>query len=247
MSVQSPSAPAGSSPEAGPGTPAGSLELGVEGVRELSSLGPGTGSLPARAHLNSDAPKLSLNGEWQFRLSPGIRTAPDDAWEFGEDLNGFEVLPVPSCWSMHGRGAPAYTNVQFPFAVEPPHVPEDNPIGDHVVVFNAGPEFLPHALLRFDGIDSAGIVWLNGVKLGSTRGSRLAHEFDVSGILEEGKNMLAVRVAQFSAASYVEDQDMWWLPGIFRDVTLQSRPAEGIDDVFARGLQPPDRRRHPPG
>jgi beta-galactosidase len=105
-------------------------------------------------------------------------------------------------------------------------------VGDHVLAFHAGPEFFPHALLRFDGIDSAGTVWLNGVELGTTRGSRLAHEFDVSGILVEGNNTLAVRVAQFSAASYVEDQDMWWLPGIFRDVTLQARPAEGIDDVF---------------
>jgi beta-galactosidase len=133
---------------------------------------------------------------------------------------------------MHGHGSPTYTNVQFPFPVEPPHVPEANPVGDHVLTFRAGSEFFPHALLRFDGIESAGTVWLNGMELGTTRGSRLPHEFDVSGILVEGTNTLAVRVAQFSAASYVEDQDMWWLPGIFRDVTLQARPAGGIDDVF---------------
>ena len=237
MSVQSTSAPAENRPDTAPvpqgvGSKERSLELAAAAVQELASVAPARGTLPARAYLSTDAPRKSLNGEWQFRLSPGIRQAPEDGWQQGVSPAGFGPLPVPSSWPMHGYGSPWYTNVQFPFAVEPPHAPEANPIGDHLVEFQAGPEFFPSALLRFDGIESAGTVWLNGKELGNTRGSRLAHEFDVTGVLVEGRNVLAVRVAQFSAASYTEDQDMWWLPGIFRNVTLQARPEHGIDDVF---------------
>ena len=208
------------------------LDVAATQIADLASVAPPKGTMPARAYLDSNAPRLSLNGVWKFRLHPGIRHAPQDGWQAGGDRPDFGDLPVPSNWPMHGHGSPWYTNVQFPFAVEPPHAPDANPVGDLFLEFEAGPEFFTSALLRFDGIESAGTVWLNGTLLGTTRGSRLAHEFDVTGVLVPGRNVLAVQVAQFSAASYVEDQDMWWLPGIFRDVTLQARPSEGIDDVF---------------
>ena len=117
-------------------------------------------------------------------------------------------------------GAPIYTNVQYPFPLDPPHVPDENPTGDHRRTFEA-PAWVEgdqgtRTLLRFDGVESVFKVWLNGTEVGVGRGSRLVTELDVTDALRPGTNVLAVRVHQWSAASYVEDQDQWWLPGIFR-------------------------------
>jgi beta-galactosidase len=196
----------------------------------VSDPAPGSGALrPARSWLHSDAPALSLNGSWHFRLSPTARVAEDftgsDSWE---------TIPVPAHWVLHGHGAPIYTNVQYPFPIDPPHVPDENPTADYVRRFSAPDIDGERVLLRFDGVESVFKVWLNGVEIGTASGSRLAHEFDVTSVLRPGTNELAVRVHQWSAASYLEDQDQWWLPGIFRDVALHVRPAGGIEDVWLR-------------
>ncbi|MCD5353077.1 DUF4981 domain-containing protein [Kineosporia mesophila] len=165
--------------------------------------------------------------------------APADAWnqpeqpDSGVPGDDWTDITVPAHWVFEGHGRPAYTNTRFPFAIDPPNPPDENPIGDYRLVFDASPQFRSGAVLRFDGIESAAEVWLNGELLGETRGSRLTHEFDVTGKLNATGNLLAVRVAQFSDASYLEDQDMWWLPGIFRDVDLVATPADGIWDAFA--------------
>ncbi|MCU1664371.1 MAG: beta-galactosidase [Pseudonocardia sp.] len=196
---------------------------------------PGHGARPARAWFVSDAPSLDLGGQWRFPLSPSAGAAPDGVEREDFDDSGWSLLPVPSHWQLHGHGSPAYTNVAYPFPIDPPCVPSENPTGDYRLAFDVPGEWtgLP-ALLRFDGIDSCGRVWLNGTELGVTRGSRLASEFDVSAVLRTGANLLAVRVHQWSSGSYLEDQDMWWLSGIFRDVTLVARPAGGIDDYWLR-------------
>ncbi|HEX2356371.1 MAG TPA: glycoside hydrolase family 2 TIM barrel-domain containing protein [Micromonosporaceae bacterium] len=192
------------------------------------------GTLPPRAWFRSDAQVLDLSGTWRFHLAPTLAQAPDGFWLPDHDDRDWSDLPVPSSWPMHGHGSPAYTNLSYPFPVDPPHVPTDNPTGDHRLAFDVPADWAGgRAVLRFDGVDSCGRVWLNGTELGVTQGSRLTAEFDVTGVLRAGeRNVLAVRVHQWSSASYLEDQDMWWLPGIFREVSLLLRPAGGIDDYF---------------
>ncbi|MFZ6991425.1 glycoside hydrolase family 2 TIM barrel-domain containing protein [Curtobacterium sp. RRHDQ66] len=198
---------------------------------DLASTAPGSASrLTPRAWLHTDAPSLSLDGEWDFRWSPVADAAPF------EDPDGWGTLPVPAHWVLHGHGAPSYTNLQYPFPIDPPNPPEENPTGDYRRTFDVPTTFdaAARVLLRFDGVESHFRVWLNGELVGWSTGSRLATEFDVTSLLHPGSNELRVRVHQWSAASYLEDQDQWWLPGIFRDVTLLARPTAPIDDVFVR-------------
>jgi beta-galactosidase len=208
---------------------------------------PGRGArTPARARLRTDAPSLDLSGTWRFRLWPTAAAdgepGPDvDPGADGSSGEGWDDLPVPSHWVLHGEGrygAPAYTNVLYPFPVDPPHVPDDNPTGDHERTFTLPDDpawaAAERVLLRFDGVESTYRVWLNGAEVGVGTGSRLVQEFDVTPLLRPGPNTLLVRVHQWSAASYLEDQDQWWMPGIFREVTLLARPVGGLDDVWLR-------------
>ncbi|MGW1542057.1 glycoside hydrolase family 2 TIM barrel-domain containing protein [Streptomyces sp. NPDC002309] len=200
---------------------------------------PARGALrPARSWLHSDAPSRSLNGPWRFRLSP-VASVPEDFATEDFDDHDWDDIAVPSHWVLQDDGAhgrPVYTNIQFPFPIDPPHVPDENPTGDHRRHFDVPADWADaeRVVLRFDGVESLFKVWVNGVEIGSASGSRLAHEFDITSAVRTGDNVVAVRVHQWSAASYVEDQDQWWLPGIFRDVTLLARPAGGIEDVWLR-------------
>ncbi|MDT0341483.1 glycoside hydrolase family 2 TIM barrel-domain containing protein [Streptomyces litchfieldiae] len=197
---------------------------------------PGSGTLPARAWwAESDAARLSLNGTWAFRLAP---TAEGTGSAFLADdpaaTASWDRIAVPGHWVLQGHGAPAYTGVAYLFPVDPPRMPDENPTGDHRRVFDL-PEGWPadgETVLRFEGVDSCARVWLNGQELGTFQGSRLPHEFAVGHLLRKSGNVLAVRVHQWSAGSYLEDQDMWWLPGIFRDVTLLHRPDRAPADFF---------------
>lgn len=207
----------------------------------VESVSPGTGRLEPRSAPATDAAALDLDGDWRFRLAAGLHDLTDGFEEPGLDDSAWDSLAVPSMWQMEGLpgetryGAPAYTNVVYPFPIDAPRVPDENPTGEYRRTFTLPGDWpeTGRTVLRFEGVDSAFAVWLNGVRLGDGKGSRLPSEFDASEALKPGQNTLAVRVHQWSAASYLEDQDMWWLSGIFRSVSLRHRPSGGIDDVFA--------------
>ncbi|WP_199035652.1 glycoside hydrolase family 2 TIM barrel-domain containing protein [Glycomyces salinus] len=207
----------------------------------VESVSPGTGRLEPRSAPVTDAAAVDLDGDWRFRLAAGLHDLTEGFEEPGLDDSGWDSLAVPSMWQMEGvpgtpkYGAPAYTNTVYPFPIDAPRVPDENPTGEYRRTFTLPAEWPEsgRTVLRFEGVDSAFAVWLNGVRLGDGKGSRLSTEFDATEAIKAGENTLAVRVHQWSAASYLEDQDMWWLSGIFRSVSLRHRPAGGIDDVFA--------------
>ncbi|MCT2591470.1 DUF4981 domain-containing protein [Streptomyces sp. N2-109] len=201
-----------------------------------ADVSPGRGTLPPRAwYARSDARRLILDGSWHFRLSPTAEahdaSFAGDGFDPGTDP-GWHTVTVPGHWVLQGHGAPAYTNTRYPFPVDPPHVPDENPTGDHRRVFDLPADWPGGGgcVLRFDGVESCARVWLNGQELGDFQGSRLPHEFEVGRLLRPRGNVLAVRVHQWSAGSYLEDQDMWWLPGIFRTVALLHRPQGSVAD-----------------
>ncbi|MFR0356323.1 glycoside hydrolase family 2 TIM barrel-domain containing protein [Streptomyces sediminimaris] len=206
----------------------------------VEDVSPGDGALPPRAwYASSDAKSLSLNGGWRLRVSPTADAEDDSFAEPGFDAGDWAEVTVPGHWVLQGGGAfgrPVYTNHLYPFPVDPPRVPTENPTGDHLRVFDLPKDWPDRsdggAVIRFDGVESCARVWLNGTVLGEFKGSRLPHEFAAGHLLKPSGNVLAVRVHQWSAGSYLEDQDQWWLPGIFRDVTLLHRPAGSARDFF---------------
>ncbi|MFI6627069.1 glycoside hydrolase family 2 TIM barrel-domain containing protein [Streptomyces sp. NPDC050528] len=201
----------------------------------LEDVSPGSGALPPRArYASSDAKSLSLKGSWRLRVSATADAEDDSFAEEGYDAGDWAEVTVPGHWVLQGHGSPIYTNHLYPFPVDPPRVPTENPTGDHLRTFDLPSEWPSDggAVLRFDGVESCARVWLNGTDIGEFKGSRLPHEFAVGHLLKSTGNVLAVRVHQWSAGSYLEDQDQWWLPGIFRDVTLLHRPPGSALDFF---------------
>lgn len=177
---------------------------------------------------------LSLNGDWKFRLVQKPELAPKGFYEVDHKTDGWDTIPVPSNWQMFGYDRPIYVNVRYPFSPDPPRVPHDwNPTGIYRRSFKV-PEVWRNRqiFLVFDGVDSAFYVWINDNLVGYSQGSRLPAEFNITLFVRHGENVLAVQVLRWSDGSYLEDQDMWRMSGIFRDVYLFCTPNMHIRDFF---------------
>ena len=177
----------------------------------------------------------TLNGIWKFAFRPDPYEDPAGFADPAADVSMWDDIPVPSNWQLQGYGHPHYTNVKYPIPLDPPFVPDENPTGYYIRDFA-----LPAAwagrriILSFDGADSFFQAFVNGAYAGMSKGSRLTAEFDITGLLRPGSNRIAVKVIQWSDSSYLEDQDMWYLSGIFREVSLY---AENPVSIFDAGVK----------
>lgn len=188
--------------------------------------------LDAREHSNRIQ---FLNGTWKFRYYDSIYRLQDEFYREGYDISGFDNIPVPSVWQMHGYDYHQYTNVRYPFAFDPPYVPKDNPCGAYVTDFDYNQnESAPLAHLNFEGVDSCFYIWLNGRYVGYSQVSHSISEFDITEFLRDGSNRLCVLVLKWCDGSYLEDQDKFRMSGIFRDVYILRRPARAVFDYFIR-------------
>ncbi len=201
-------------------------------------------ALAARRHASSYS--RSLNGMWKFNWVPGPEQRPVDFYKPSYDVSGWKELPVPSNWEIYGYGTPFYRNMGYTIKKDFPRVmsePEEkytaykerNPVGSYRRDFEVPAEWNGRRVfIAFDGVDCAFFIWVNGQKVGYSVNSRNAAEFDLTKYLKAGKNTLAVEVYQYSSGTWLEDQDMWRLHGIFRNVTLWSAPQVHIRDFFVK-------------
>ena len=174
-----------------------------------------------------------LNGEWKFQYYNSIYDVTESFYEKGYDVSGFDQVTVPGVWQMDGYDTHQYTNIRYPFPFDPPYVPQDIPCGAYVHNFEYHREKkAPKAFLNFEGVDSCFYVWVNGAYAGYSQVPHATSEFDVTDLLNEGENTLAVLVLKWCDGSYLEDQDKFRMSGIFRDVYLLKRPEKTIRDYY---------------
>jgi Beta-galactosidase/beta-glucuronidase len=191
---------------------------------------------------------MSLDGQWLFHWSRNPEERPADFYRDDYDVSSWDRITVPGNWQLQGFGTPIYTNISYPFQRNRPSVtsepPKDwtayenrNPVGSYVTFVDVTKEMLnKNLILHFGGVHSAMYVWINGQKVGYSQNSMSPAEFDVTRYVHEGRNKLAVEVYRWSDGSYLEDQDMWRLSGIFREVQLWVRPLVHIADYHVTAV-----------
>jgi len=177
---------------------------------------------------------VSLNGTWKFKYHTSVLQVEDGFYSEDYDISSWDSIPVPSNWQLHGYDIPHYTNINYPYPCDPPFVPNDNPAGIYVREFNWNPEDNKETYLVFEGVDSCFYLWVNGIEAGYSQVSHMTSEFNITKYLKPGKNRIAVMVLKWCDGSYLEDQDMWRLSGIFREVYLLKRDSTHISDVFIK-------------
>ncbi|NOV00248.1 DUF4981 domain-containing protein [Paenibacillus sp. LMG 31457] len=177
----------------------------------------------------------SLNGEWDFSYRESPTAAPADFHADTFEPIGWSTIPVPSNWQLHGYGRPQYSSCPYPFPINPPYVPNLNPVGLYRTRFQLQETWKNRQVhLVFEGVDSAFHLWINGHFVGYSQGSHFHSEFLVSPYLREGHNVIAVQVYQWCDGTYLESQDKWRMSGIFRDVYLLASPQVSVRDARVR-------------
>lgn len=174
-----------------------------------------------------------LNGKWKFRYYKSIYDLQEKFYEDGYAADSFEEVVVPGVWQNYGYDSHQYTNVRYPIPIDPPFVPQENPCGAYICDFIYHKDSAaPRAFLTFEGVDSCFYLWVNGQYAGYSQVSHATSEFDITGMLEEGGNKIAVLVLKWCDGTYLEDQDKFRMSGIFRDVYILKRPENFLYDYF---------------
>lgn len=176
-----------------------------------------------------------LNGTWKFQYYNSIYDIQESFFEKDYDTENFDEIQVPSVWQMAGYDTHQYTNIRYPFPFDPPYVPQDIPCGAYAHTFDYHKdENAPKAFLNFEGVDSCFYVWVNGSYIGYSQVSHMTSEFDITDLLQDGENSIAVLVMKWCDGSYLEDQDKFRMSGIFRDVYILKRPEQAISDYHIK-------------
>lgn len=176
---------------------------------------------------------MLLSGQWRFNYFTNPLLVPEEF--YSQKMDQWGQITVPNMWQMEGHGDLQYTDEGFPFPIDVPFVPSDNPTGAYQRNFTLGENWNDQqTIIKFDGVETYFEVYVNGQYVGFSKGSRLTAEFDISRYVVQGDNLLSVRVMQWADSTYIEDQDMWWTAGIFRDVYLVGKPLTHVQDFTVR-------------